>query len=116
MNVMVAKDALEKARKAELVQKQIQEHLQKINFTKKLIPAPSSLGVKNLMFDSFGRVLDQSGNLVKTAPVIHSTLKVNRNLVVEKQRKELQIEKSEKLAKRVQQTQYTDPSLNNLKV
>ncbi|EAN31700.1 pre-mRNA processing factor 3 (PRP3) family protein [Theileria parva strain Muguga] len=115
MNVMVAKDALEKARKAELVQKQIQEHLQKINFTKKLIPAPSSLGVKNLMFDSFGRVLDQSGNLVKTAPVIHSTLKVNRNLVVEKQRKELQIEKSEKLAKRVQQTQYTDPSLNNLK-
>uniref|UniRef100_A0A3B0NFG0 U4/U6-associated splicing factor, putative n=1 Tax=Theileria annulata TaxID=5874 RepID=A0A3B0NFG0_THEAN len=115
MNVMVAKDALEKARKAELVQKQIQEHLQKINFTKKLIPAPSSLGVKNLMFDSFGRVLDQSGNLVKTAPVIHSTLKVNRNLVVEKQKRELQIEKSEKLAKRIQQTNYTDPSLNNLK-
>ncbi|UKK02635.2 U4/U6-associated splicing factor [Theileria orientalis] len=115
MNVKVAKDALEKARKAELVQKQIQEHLQKINFTKNVFESTTPLGGKKLVFDSLGRILDESGNVVKSTPVIHSTLKVNRNLVAEKQKKEIQLEKSEKIAKKVQQSQYVDPSLNNLR-
>ncbi|BAM42170.1 U4/U6-associated splicing factor [Theileria orientalis strain Shintoku] len=115
MNVKVAKDALEKARKAELVQKQIQEHLQKINFTKNVFESTTPLGGKKLVFDSLGRILDEAGNVVKSTPVIHSTLKVNRNLVAEKQKKEIQLEKSEKIAKKVQQSQYVDPSLNNLR-
>ncbi|AFZ81219.1 pre-mRNA processing factor 3 PRP3 domain-containing protein [Theileria equi strain WA] len=114
MSVMAAKDALEKAKKAEQVQKQIQEHLKKINLTKKLLPTTANLGIRPLLLDSLGQVLDESGNVLKQKPIIHSTLKINRNLTLEKQKKEV-VEKSAKIAEKAERTQYMDPTLNTIK-
>lgn len=108
----MARDALEKAKKAELVQKQIQEHLKKFNFEQKLLPSTTCFGARPLLIDHLGRILDESGNVVNQRPVIHSSLKVNRNLEIERQRKAPGAPKpAPSTSKRANDQQYVDPSL-----
>ncbi|KAK2198323.1 bifunctional Pre-mRNA-splicing factor 3/U4-U6 small nuclear ribonucleoprotein Prp3/Domain of unknown function DUF1115 [Babesia duncani] len=111
---LFVQQVLEKAKKAELVQKQIQESLKKLHSAKKLLPV-TGLGATPLMVDNLGRVLDESGNLIKEKPVIQSSLKVNRNLETERLKKQSSSSKQTTVIKRPESSQYIDPSLKGIK-
>ncbi|GFE54534.1 U4 U6-associated splicing factor [Babesia ovis] len=115
-NIKNAKEALTAAKKEELVRQQLKEKLSKIDLSKKLLPTTTRLGVKPLLVDSLGRVLDESGNVMQHRPLLHSNLKINQNFEREKMQKEAaapatERPKVDKAAKKAEQSQYVDPSL-----
>ncbi|KAK1442638.1 U4/U6-associated RNA splicing factor-related protein [Babesia gibsoni] len=121
-NMDKSQDSTAGLSKEELVRRQIKEKLSKINITKKLLPVTTKLGIKPLTVDSLGRVLDESGNVMKHRPMMHSSLKINQNFEKERQQKEAlsaaatqEKAKTEKEAKKAVQSQYVDPSLNAVK-
>merc|ERR1719333_654177 len=76
-----ARDALEKAKRAAMFQRQIQEQMQKLKtqgLASGLLPGEGPKARK-LILDEFGRELDEEGNVVPMRPQTVSTLKVNIN-------------------------------------
>eukprot|EP00371_Babesia_bovis_P001092 XP_001609739.1 hypothetical protein [Babesia bovis T2Bo] len=118
-NIKNAKEALAAAKKEEQVRRQIKEKLSKIDLSKKLLPTTIKLGLKPLMVDDMGRVLDESGNVMQHRPILHSNLKINQNFEREKLQKEAattaperpKVDKVDKIAKRAEESQYVDSTL-----
>ncbi|ORM41401.1 U4/U6 small nuclear ribonucleoprotein Prp3 [Babesia sp. Xinjiang] len=115
-NITNAREALATAKKEEMVRQQIKDKLSKINITKKLLPTTTRLGLKPLMVDSLGRVLDESGNVIQHRPMLHSNLKINQNFEREQMQKEAattapERPKLDKAARRAEQSQYVDTTL-----
>lgn len=79
-----AREALEKAKKAAVFQKQIAEQMKQLQQTGSLgfetQPKP-----RKLILDEFGRELDEDGNILPMKPKVISTLKVNVNKQAEKE-------------------------------
>merc|ERR1719223_526386 len=76
-----AREALEKAKRAAMFQRQIQEQMSKLKaqgLSAGLIPGEGPKARK-LILDEFGRELDEDGNVVPMKPQVVSTLKVNIN-------------------------------------
>merc|ERR1712100_723737 len=76
-----AKDALEKAKRAAMFQRQIQEQMAKLKnqgLAAGFLPGEGPKARK-LILDEFGRELDEDGNVVPMRPQTVSTLKVNIN-------------------------------------
>merc|ERR1719199_2115234 len=76
-----AKDALEKAKRAAMFQRQIQEQMAKLKnqgLAAGFLPGEGPKARK-LILDEFGRELDEEGNVVPMRPQTVSTLKVNIN-------------------------------------
>merc|ERR1719229_1779946 len=76
-----AREALEKAKRAAMFQRQIQEEMQKLKtqgLAAGLLPGEGPKARK-LILDEFGRELDEEGNVVPMRPQVVSTLKVNIN-------------------------------------
>eukprot|EP00929_Paragymnodinium_shiwhaense_P103108 TRINITY_DN663_c0_g1_i1.p1 TRINITY_DN663_c0_g1~~TRINITY_DN663_c0_g1_i1.p1 ORF type:complete len:584 (-),score=192.17 TRINITY_DN663_c0_g1_i1:58-1809(-) len=77
---VAARDALEKAKRAAMFQRQIQEQMNKLKSTTVggMMPGEGPKARK-LILDEFGRELDEEGNVVPMKPQVVSTLKVNIN-------------------------------------
>jgi U4/U6 small nuclear ribonucleoprotein PRP3 len=76
-----ARDALEKAKRAAMFQRQIQEQMTKLKnqgLAAGFLPGEGPKARK-LILDEFGRELDEEGNVVPMRPQTVSTLKVNIN-------------------------------------
>merc|ERR1719183_136340 len=76
-----ARDALEKAKRAAMFQRQIQEQMTKLKnqgLAAGFLPGEGPKARK-LILDEFGRELDEDGNVVPMRPQVVSTLKVNIN-------------------------------------
>merc|ERR1711972_687925 len=76
-----ARDALEKAKRAAMFQRQIQEQMAKLKnqgLAGGFLPGEGPKARK-LILDEFGRELDDEGNVVPMRPQVVSTLKVNIN-------------------------------------
>merc|ERR1712087_1064637 len=76
-----AREALEKAKRAAMFQRQIQEQMAKLNnqgLAAGFLPGEGPKARK-LILDEFGRELDEEGNVVPMRPQVVSTLKVNIN-------------------------------------
>merc|ERR1712125_317375 len=76
-----ARDALEKAKRAAMFQRQIQEQMNKLRnqgLAAGFLPGEGPKARK-LILDEFGRELDEDGNVVPMKPQVVSTLKVNIN-------------------------------------
>merc|ERR1711988_1399873 len=76
-----ARDALEKAKRAAMFQRQIQEQMTKLKnqgLVAGFLPGEGPKARK-LILDEFGRELDEEGNVVPMRPQTVSTLKVNIN-------------------------------------
>uniref|UniRef100_A0A7S3TEX9 Uncharacterized protein n=1 Tax=Strombidinopsis acuminata TaxID=141414 RepID=A0A7S3TEX9_9SPIT len=76
-----ARDALDKAKRAAMFQKQIQEQMAKLKtqgLAAGFLPGEGPKARK-LILDEFGRELDEEGNVVPMKPQVVSTLKVNIN-------------------------------------
>merc|ERR1711988_658566 len=76
-----ARDALEKAKRAAMFQRQIQEQMAKLKnqgLAAGFLPGEGPKARK-LILDEFGRELDEEGNVVPMKPQVVSTLKVNIN-------------------------------------
>merc|ERR1740121_1425191 len=76
-----ARDALEKAKRAAMFQRQIQEQMAKLKnqgLAAGFLPGEGPKARK-LILDEFGRELDEEGNVVPMRPQVVSTLKVNIN-------------------------------------
>merc|ERR1719453_3054466 len=76
-----ARDALEKAKRAAMFQRQIQEQMAKLKnrgLAAGFLPGEGPKARK-LILDEFGRELDEEGNVVPMRPQTVSTLKVNIN-------------------------------------
>merc|ERR1719158_1065398 len=76
-----AREALEKAKRAAMFQRQIQEQMAKLKtqgLAAGFIPGEGPKARK-LILDEFGRELDEEGNVVPMKPQVVSTLKVNIN-------------------------------------
>mmetsp|Transcript_30766 Transcript_30766/g.80930 ORF Transcript_30766/g.80930 Transcript_30766/m.80930 type:complete len:588 (-) Transcript_30766:109-1872(-) len=76
-----ARDALEKAKRAAMFQRQIQEQMAKLKnqgLAGGFMPGEGPKARK-LILDEFGRELDEEGNVVPMKPQVVSTLKVNIN-------------------------------------
>lgn len=103
-----ARDALEKAKRAAMFQRQIQEQMAKLK-TQGLgagfLPGEGPKARK-LLLDEFGRELDEEGNVVPMKPAIVSTLKVNIN-----REKEARLNKILGLKKDGAEASYVDPTL-----
>ncbi|KAF8821496.1 pre-mRna processing factor PRP3 [Cardiosporidium cionae] len=94
-NVMAAataaREALEKARKAALFQKKMQEQIQTLKASGLAISPQTMLNMsagnlqspRPLRLDKFGRELDEEGRVVPILPHFHSTLKINLNRIRE---------------------------------
>merc|ERR1719311_1563980 len=75
-----ARDALEKAKRAAMFQRQIQEQMNKLKnqgLAAGFLPGEGPKARK-LILDEFGRELDEDGNVVPMKPSLTSTLKVNQ--------------------------------------
>merc|ERR1719420_2267449 len=76
-----AREALEKAKRAAMFQRQIQEQMAKLKnqgLAGGFLPGEGPKARK-LILDEFGRELDEEGNVVPMRPQMVSTLKVNIN-------------------------------------
>merc|ERR1712072_1398842 len=76
-----AREALEKAKRAAMFQRQIQEQMSKLKnqgLAAGFLPGEGPKARK-LILDEFGRELDEEGNVVPMKPQVVSTLKVNIN-------------------------------------
>merc|ERR1719197_659701 len=76
-----AREALEKAKRAAMFQRQIQEQMTKLKnqgLAAGFLPGEGPKARK-LILDEFGRELDEEGNVVPMRPQTVSTLKVNIN-------------------------------------
>merc|ERR1740138_1152685 len=76
-----AREALEKAKRAAMFQRQIQEQMAKLKnqgLAAGFLPGEGPKARK-LILDEFGRELDEDGNVVPMKPHVVSTLKVNIN-------------------------------------
>merc|ERR1740121_169916 len=76
-----AREALEKAKRAAMFQRQIQEQMAKLKnqgLAAGFLPGEGPKARK-LILDEFGRELDEEGNVVPMRPQVVSTLKVNIN-------------------------------------
>merc|ERR1719215_1361068 len=76
-----AREALEKAKRAAMFQRQIQEQMAKLKqggMAAGFLPGEGPKARK-LILDEFGRELDEEGNVVPMKPQVVSTLKVNIN-------------------------------------
>merc|ERR1719157_307563 len=76
-----AREALEKAKRAAMFQRQIQEQMNKLKsqgLAAGFLPGEGPKARK-LILDEFGRELDDDGNVVPMKPQVVSTLKVNIN-------------------------------------
>merc|ERR1712129_347335 len=74
-------EALEKAKRAAMFQRQIQEQMSKLKtqgLAAGFLPGEGPKARK-LILDEFGRELDEEGNVVPMRPQVVSTLKVNIN-------------------------------------
>eukprot|EP01027_Heterolobosea_sp_BB2_P018115 GEZU01025577.1.p1 GENE.GEZU01025577.1~~GEZU01025577.1.p1 ORF type:complete len:540 (-),score=140.42 GEZU01025577.1:60-1631(-) len=76
----LAREALEKARRAEQIQKQIQEQLAKLQQDK----AKKEKGPTRIMLDEKGNLVDEAGNIINTGNKPVTSIKANLN----KQRQE----------------------------
>merc|ERR1712187_895608 len=80
-NAAAAREALEKAKRAAMFQRQIQEQMAKLKnqgLAAGFLPGEGPKARK-LILDEFGRELDEDGNVVPMRPQVVSTLKVNIN-------------------------------------
>merc|ERR1712083_504718 len=106
---MGARDALEKAKRAAMFQRQIQEQMAKLKnqgLAAGFLPGEGPKARK-LILDEFGRELDEEGNVVPMKPQVVSTLKVNIN-----REKEARLKKILGLKKDAGgETSYIDPTL-----
>merc|ERR1712217_365046 len=104
-----AREALEKAKRAAMFQRQIQEQMAKLKnqgLAAGFLPGEGPKARK-LILDEFGRELDEEGNVVPMRPQVVSTLKVNIN-----REKEARLKKILGLKKEGgTETSYFDPSL-----
>merc|ERR1712066_597018 len=76
-----AREALDKAKRAAMFQRQIQEQMAKLKtqgLAGGFMPGEGPKARK-LILDEFGRELDEEGNVVPMKPQVVSTLKVNIN-------------------------------------
>merc|ERR1719356_2232152 len=104
-----AREALEKAKRAAMFQRQIQEQMTKLKnqgLGGGFLPGEGPKARK-LILDEFGRELDEEGNVVPMKPQVVSTLKVNIN-----REKEARLKKILGLKDGAgNETSYFDPSL-----
>jgi len=104
-----AREALEKAKRAAMFQRQIQEQMSKLKsqgLAAGFLPGEGPKARK-LILDEFGRELDEEGNVVPMKPQVVSTLKVNIN-----REKEARLKKILGLKDGAgNETSYFDPSL-----
>mmetsp|Transcript_17901 Transcript_17901/g.41742 ORF Transcript_17901/g.41742 Transcript_17901/m.41742 type:complete len:590 (+) Transcript_17901:148-1917(+) len=108
-----ASEALEKAKRAAMFQRQIQEQMAKLKTSGVgggFLPGEGPKARK-LILDEFGRELDEEGNVVPMKPQVVSTLKVNIN-----REKEARLKRILGLKKEGGDGQgYFDPTLKTLK-
>merc|ERR1711920_1157691 len=105
-----ARDALEKAKRAAMFQRQIQEQMAKLKnqgLAAGFLPGEGPKARK-LILDEFGRELDEEGNVVPMRPQTVSTLKVNINREKEARMKKILGLKGDGGEG---ETNYFDPSL-----
>lgn len=104
-----AREALEKAKRAAMFQRQIQEQMAKLKnqgLAAGFLPGEGPKARK-LILDEFGRELDEEGNVVPMKPQVVSTLKVNIN-----REKEARLKKILGLKKEGgNEASYFDPTL-----
>merc|ERR1712008_80277 len=104
-----AREALEKAKRAAMFQRQIQEQMAKLKqggMAAGFLPGEGPKARK-LILDEFGRELDEEGNVVPMKPQVVSTLKVNIN-----REKEARLKKILGLKKEGgSENNYFDPTL-----
>eukprot|EP00933_Yihiella_yeosuensis_P047121 TRINITY_DN42806_c0_g1_i1.p1 TRINITY_DN42806_c0_g1~~TRINITY_DN42806_c0_g1_i1.p1 ORF type:complete len:565 (-),score=206.72 TRINITY_DN42806_c0_g1_i1:138-1832(-) len=104
-----AREALEKAKRAAMFQRQIQEQMAKLKgqgLAAGFMPGEGPKARK-LILDEFGRELDEEGNVVPMKPQVVSTLKVNINREKEARLKKILGLKKEGSGEK----DYFDPSL-----
>merc|ERR1711972_1173418 len=105
-----AREALEKAKRAAMFQRQIQEQMAKLKnqgLAGSFLPGEGPKARK-LILDEFGRELDEDGNVVPMKPQVVSTLKVNINREKEARLKKILGLKTEASGG---ETTYFDPTL-----
>merc|ERR1740138_448971 len=106
-----AREALEKAKRAAMFQRQIQEQMTKLKnqgLAAGFLPGEGPKARK-LILDEFGRELDEDGAVVPMKPQVVSTLKVNIN-----REKEARLKKILGLKKEGSgENAYFDPSLKS---
>jgi len=103
-----AREALEKAKRAAMFQRQIQEQMQKLKsqgLSAGFMPGEGPKARK-LILDEFGRELDEEGVVVPMKPQVVSTLKVNIN-----REKEARLKKILGLKKDGGEQSFFDPTL-----
>lgn len=83
-----AREALEKAKKAAMFQKQIQEQMLRLKGGT-VGAAEAKQHARKLILDEFGRELTEEGKVVPMKPQVVSTLKVNQNVAMEKDAKRM---------------------------
>merc|ERR1719215_1231228 len=106
-----AREALEKAKRAAMFQRQIQEQMAKLKtqgLAAGFLPGEGPKARK-LILDEFGRELDEEGNVVPMKPQVVSTLKVNINREKEARLKKILGVKGD--GEGGGEAQYFDPSL-----
>lgn len=107
-----AREALEKAKRAAMFQRQIQEQMAKLKtqgLAAGFLPGEGPKARK-LILDEFGRELDEEGNVVPMRPQVVSTLKVNIN-----REKEARLKKILGLKKEgSSESNYVDASLKTV--
>merc|ERR1719329_994478 len=107
-----ARDALEKAKRAAMFQRQIQEQMNKLKnqgLAAGFLPGEGPKARK-LILDEFGRELDEEGAVVPMRPQVVSTLKVNIN-----REKEARLKKILGLKKEgTEEQSWTDTSLKTV--
>merc|ERR1719158_1562891 len=106
-----AREALEKAKRAAMFQRQIQEQMAKLKtqgLAAGFIPGEGPKARK-LILDEFGRELDEEGNVVPMRPQVVSTLKVNIN-----REKESRLNKILGLKREGGDASFFDPTLRSI--
>jgi len=96
-----AREALEKAKKAAMFQKQIQEQMLRLKGGAQVGAASGQQFARKLILDEFGRELTEEGKVLPMKPQVVSTLMVNQNKLVEKDAQKILMEEKKKAMRAV---------------
>lgn len=96
-----AREALEKAKKAAMFQKQIQEQMLRLKGGVQVGAASGQQFARKLILDEFGRELTEEGKVLPMKPQVVSTLMVNQNKLVEKDAQKILLEEKKKAMRAV---------------
>src|SRR5690606_32060352 len=96
--------AIERARRAEELQKQIQEQLAQLQQQKKLESS-------KVMMDAKGNLVDENGNIIRLPSRPVATFLANKNRQKEQKKKGLKIEKLKTINQKLKRSEFVDENI-----